>query len=97
MPVVFSMFEIIWCLCSVRSTFITLALGLPTTTTTTLRKTSKLKLIIIFTFKMQLTGGVEIHFDAFLQCDQIGQFLKVFVNKFANKSSPQLLVTFGLF
>ena len=46
---------------------------------------------------MQLTGGVEIHFDAFLQCDQIGHFLKVFVNKFANKSSPQLLVTFGLF
>ena len=30
------------------------------------------------------------------QCDQIGRFLKVLVNKFAYKSSPKILVTFGL-
>ena len=31
------------------------------------------------------------------QCDQIGRFLKVLVNKFAYKSSPKILVTFGIF
>ena len=31
------------------------------------------------------------------QCDQIGRFLKVLVNKFAYKISPKILVTFGIF
>ena len=31
------------------------------------------------------------------QCDQIGRFLKVFGNKFAYKSIPKRLLTFGLF
>ena len=35
-------------------------------------------------------------FRAQIQCDLIGRFLKVLVNKFAYKSSPKILVTFGL-
>ena len=31
------------------------------------------------------------------QCDHIGRFLKVLGNKFALKSSPKRLLTFGLF
>ena len=31
------------------------------------------------------------------QCDQIGRFLKVLDNKFAYKSSPNRLMTFGAF
>ena len=37
---------------------------------------------------------MSIHFGN--QYDQIGQFLKVLVNKFAFKSSQKRLVTFGL-
>ena len=36
-------------------------------------------------------------FSSFYQCDQIGQFLKVLVNKFALKGGLKLLLTFWLF
>ena len=32
-----------------------------------------------------------------VQCDQVGRFLKVLVNKLVDKSSLKRLVTFGLF
>ena len=41
--------------------------------------------------------GTCLEFDPCSQCDQIGRFLKVLVNKFAYKISPKILVTFGIF
>ena len=40
---------------------------------------------------------VHSYFNYFIQCDQIGWFFKVLCNKFAYKSSPNRLLTFGLF
>ena len=43
--------------------------------------------------------NIEWIFNLFgrTQCDEIGRFLKVLGNKFALKSSPKILLTFGLF
>ena len=35
--------------------------------------------------------------DDVIQCDQIGRFLKVLSDNFALKSSPKIMLTFGLF
>ena len=43
------------------------------------------------------TSPYSSSFSPGMQCDQIGRFLKVYGNKFACKSSPKSLLTYGVF